>query len=48
MTHQNLWHPIRHEMMALTLNLTYLSHHHHHPMNPRNLPKMVKVDWKGG
>ena len=37
------WQPVRHEVMTLK----YLSHHYHLPMNPQNLPKMVK-DWKEG
>ena len=33
--HQNLWHPVKHQMMTLTLTLKYLSHHCHLLMNPR-------------
>ena len=48
MKHQNLWHPVRHQTMTLTLTLKYLSHQYHLPMNPQNLPEMVTEDWKEG
>ena len=40
MTHQNLVQFVT----TLTLNLRYQSHHYCLPINPLNLPKMVKED----
>ena len=40
MTHQNLVQFVT----TLTLNLRYQSHHYHLPINPLNVPEMVKED----